>query len=216
MENLQFFNATGVRQPKSVNENVIIAESTRASFKLMPAICAKLGLNDGDFVTMQMTKDDSGVVNGVYVGKGRGANYQKDAEGNFILDDRKRKVAIVGQEGFGALASEQQAGSNIIKISVASAWDVIGSSDVKKHYSLSTEGVDVNLPVGDGTMHTTTLYKLEFVKDEAKVERATAKKEGQFSNESFDKAIAAYVPTPATPVTPEQAFEVPADDSEEF
>ena len=177
---LQFFNATGVRQNKAVNEEVIIAESTRASFRLMPAVVAKLGIKDGDYVTMQIGKDENGVIQGVFIGKGKNAVYSTDENGNFILDSRKRKVE--DEPGFGALASEQTPGSNILKISVASAWDVLGSSDVKKHFTLSEEGTTVPHPIGNSEFHTTTLYKLEFLKDEAKVVRQS-KKAGEGNDE---------------------------------
>lgn len=219
---LQFFNASGVRQPKAVNENVIIAESTRASFKLMPAVCAKLGVADGDYVTMQLTKDESGVVTGVYIGKGKNATYELDSNGNIVLDDRKRKVVVEGKEGFGALASEQQAGTNVLKISVASAWDAIGDADLKKHYKLSDEAVTISLPIGDGESHTTDLYKLEFVKDEPKVERAPAKKkeDADVPAENVEGTINA-TETPGNDyqmqATPEQAFgETSSDDNDEF
>lgn len=170
---LQFFNATGVRQPKSVNESVVIAESTRSSFKLMPAVCAKLGVQDGDYVTMQMTKDENGVVTGVYIGKGKNATYVTNEDGSIALDERKRKVVAKGGEGFGALASELTTGTNVLKISVASAWDALGNTEVKKHYALSDEPVTAQLPTGNGEYLTTTLYKLEFIKNEEKVVRAT-------------------------------------------
>jgi hypothetical protein len=187
-QGLQFFNATGIRQPKSVNEDVLIAESTRASFKIMPAVCAKLGIQDGDYVTMQFTKDANGVVDGVYVGKGKNAIFKKDEDGNFMLDERKRKIADV--EGFGALASELTPGTNVLKISVASAWDVLGNSDVKKHYTLAEEGVTAAIPIGNGEYHTTILYRLDFLRDEEKVVRAS---KGEGATKGADTHVSGLV-----------------------
>ena len=181
---LQFFNATGVRQPKSVNESVVVAESTRASFKLMPAVCAKLGVQDGDYVTMQMTKDENGVVTGVYIGKGKNATYATDANGNVLVDEkRKRKIVAENGEGFGALASELTTGTNVLKISVASAWDALGNTEVKKHYTLADAPVTAQLPIGNGEFLTTDLYKLEFLKDEDKVVRASKAEKAEDATE---------------------------------
>lgn len=166
---LQFFNATGARQPKAINEDVIIAESTRASFKIMPSVAAKLGIKDGDCVTMQITKDENGVATGVYIGKGKNHVYETDAEGNFVMGDRNRKK--IAKEGFGSTVAESTPGTNVLKVSVAAAWDVVGNEDLKKVYELSAEPIAVSLPIGNGEFFSTDLYKLEFVKDEPKAER---------------------------------------------
>lgn len=173
--NVQFFNAVGKRTDSTskVESDVIIAEGTLGSFKMMPEVAAKLGVTDGSFVTVQTFVIDG--VTRVAIGKGKDGVLQRDEEGNVVLDNRKRRV--FEKDGFGAMLSEVAPGTNVLRFSVASAWKDLGmgEGEVKKLFKLG-EGGTVVLPIGEGDSLTTELFMLEFLRDEAKQASVGTKK----------------------------------------
>lgn len=167
--NAQLFNAVGKRSDKSDEEtDIIIAETTTGSFKVMPGVAKQLGIKDGSFVTVQTVEVEGQVY--VLMGKGKDGVPALDPEtGNVMTDHRNRRVWA--EEGFGALAVERVAGSNILQFSVASAWRDLGmkeEGDVKKVYKLGESITRNDIAMGNGEFLTTVLYELVHVRDETK------------------------------------------------
>lgn len=180
--NVQFFNAVGKRTDSTskVESDVIIAEGTLGSFKMMPDVASKLGVKDGSFVTVQTFVIDG--VTRVAIGKGKDGVVKLDEEGKIVVDNRNRRVFEV--DGFGAMVTEIAPGTNILRFSVASAWKDLDMKDgeVKKLFKLG-EGGTVTLPIGDGEQLTTELFMLDFVRNEAKQASIASKKSKSTDNE---------------------------------
>lgn len=167
---LQFENLVGKREARENNEAVVIAEATHGNFRVTPKVAEQLGITDGSFVAVQKSGDT------FYIGKGQDGVAKKDEAGNYETDNRGRRVFEEGQEGYGALAREVTPGSNILRFSVASAWQGLGADGTtKKVYELG-EGVEAQLNTGKGT-YTTMLFPLVHLRDDEKQERVGAKKE---------------------------------------
>ena len=161
---LQFENQVGKRETKSNFEEVVVAEVTAGHFRLSPKVVEKLGVQDGSAITVQKAGDV------YYIGKGKDATLQKNEDGTYATDARGRRIAVEGQEGFGATARELSPGSNILRFSTSAAWMGVGATgEVKKVFKLG-EGVETTLNTGNGTL-TTVLYPLVWERDEPKTER---------------------------------------------
>lgn len=170
MENLVFTNLVGRRDVKGEGEAVVIAEVTKGNFRLSNEISNQLGITDGSFVIVQ----HEATTGKVFIGKGKDGEALKDEAGNYIVDPRGHRQYNKGQEGFGALAREITPGTGVIRVAVSSAWQEVGGSTEEKKVFTLGEGVDVNLPTGNGTF-STTLYPLEFLRTEPKLERVGSK-----------------------------------------
>lgn len=173
MSDLVFENLVGRRETKGESEAVVMAEVTKGNFRISSDVAAELGITDGSFVVMQHEKNSDKV----YIGKGKDGVAVVDENGNYVLDARGHRTYEEGKEGFGALAREITPGSGVIRTSVSAAWAAIGGdADKKKLFTLG-EPVTAALPTGNGTF-STTLYPLEFLREEDKMERtASASKE---------------------------------------
>lgn len=173
---VQLFNAVGKRSADNKTEeaDVIIAESTVGSFKIMPDVARLLEIQDGSFVAVQTAEIEGKLY--VFIGKGKDGVLKVDEEGKAVLDHRQRRQWEV--DGFGAVVSETSAGTNVLRFSVASAWKDLGMVEggSKKVYKLG-ESMVASLPIGEGNYHTTTLYELVHVRDEAKAGPRRKKKD---------------------------------------
>ena len=191
--NVQLSNAVGKRTDSAIKAegDVIIAEGTVGSFKMMPEVAAKLGVKDGSFVTVQTFVIDG--VTKVAIGKGKDGELKRDEAGNVVLDNRKRRV--FEKEGFGAMLSDVGAGTNVLRFSVASAWKDLdmGDGEVKKVFKLGESGTVV-IPTGDGGDLTTELFMLEYVRDEAKQATVGTKKTKEEAPEAEGSANTAEAP----------------------
>ena len=166
---MQFFNLVGKREAKGANEEAVMLEPTRGNFRISPAVAKQLDIVDGSFVTVQEAEIDGKTV--IFIGKGKDGVATKDENGNDVFDARGRRIYEEGNEGFGAATREINPGTNIFRFSVASGWEKLGGdTDKRKYYTLG-EGMEVTLPVGDGQVHTTVLYPLEFEREEDKLVR---------------------------------------------
>lgn len=167
---LQFFNLVGKRETKGTDEATVMLEPTRGNFRISPKVALQLGITDGSFVTVQeaVVNAETGETQ-VFIGKGKDGVPAVDEAGNFIVDGRGRKKYT--EDGFGASVKEINPGTNIYRFSVASAWESLKGDTDKRMYFTLGEGVNVNVPIGDGAVHTTTLYPFVFDKEEDKMVR---------------------------------------------
>lgn len=177
---LQFENVLGRRASVVVaGGETVTTETSTGNFKMGGALSAKLGIKDGDALTVQKAGDV------YYIGKGKNGVAELDENGKEKTDDRGRTVFVEGQEPFGAIVRDINEGGAYQRFSASAAWSGLGgSADVKKVYTIG-EGVDVSLEMPNGGTHTTTLYPLVFSKDEAKIVRAK-----KADSESADSAVA--------------------------
>lgn len=182
---LVFENLVGRRETKGEAEAVVMAEVTKGNFRISSDVAAKLGITDGSFVVMQHEK----TTDTVYIGKGKDGDAIVDENGEYVVDARGHRTYEEGKEGFGALAREITPGSGVIRTSVSAAWAAIGGDTEKKKLFTLGEGVEVTLPTGNGTF-ATTLYPLEFLREEDKMERNSSdKKDGSNSNEDANGQV---------------------------
>ena len=168
-QGLVFENLVGKRGTQGESEAVVIAEVTSGNFRISQKVAAELGITDGSFITMRRAGGK------VFIGKGKDGVPQVDEDGNYVTDKRGHRVYEEGKEGVGALAREITPGSGVVRFAVAAAWEACGGDTEKKQIFTLGEGFEQALPTGNGT-YTTTLYPLEFLRTEDKIERKASSK----------------------------------------
>lgn len=182
---MKFTNTLGRRAVSTVGSEFVTLETTEGGFKMGSVVSEQLGVKDGDALQVVEGQDEDGMPNGViYIGKGKAGVPMLDENGKEQVDGRGRTMYEEGQEPQGATIRNINENGAYQRFAGAAAWATLGgSNDVKKVYKLG-EGVDATLETENGTL-TTTLYPLEYVKDEAKIIR---KKKEDGAEESEEEA----------------------------
>lgn len=166
---LQLVNLTGKRTAKEIKEEFVIVSPVEGEIKLLPKVAQKLGISDGDNVSIVGARDENGEIAAVYIGKGKNGTPVLDENGEQVYDKRNRQV-FVENSSFGSIARATTTGSTTLKITVTAGWhDLGGDTNLNKFFELG-EGVEAAVPTTSKEYpeHVSTYYPLSFVKSAEK------------------------------------------------
>lgn len=179
----QFRNITGTKVVKGVTEEAIIASPTLGDLKITPLAAEKLGVREGDFVVLLVDDED----NSVYIGKGIKGKELVDENGVAVKDARGRGVYDEANPGYGAVARRSTANSPLLKITGATAWNMVGGSVDHNTYCSLGEGEEGEVPMENGETFKGTFYKLTQYKQKEKSKKSP-KADGVDTDEEEDES----------------------------
>lgn len=169
---LKFTNITGKKEVKGFTEEVIIASPTPGSFKITPLAAKKLGVKDGSFAVIVTGEDEAG--NAVaYIGKGLDGVPLLNEDGSHKKNDAGR-VLFEENTASGAIVRQASAGSPLLNVTAAMAWQVAGADADNNTYFKLGEGVEGETKSGnvdengEQIMITTTFFPLVLDRKEPK------------------------------------------------
>jgi hypothetical protein len=180
---LKLRNITGTKVVKGVTEEAIIASPTLGDLKITPLAADKLGIKEGDFVVL-LTDDET---NEVYIGKGIKGTELLDENGVAVKDARGRGVYDEANPGYGAVARRSTANSPLLKITGATAWNMVGGSVDHNTFCSLGEAQEGEVPTDNGEVFRGVFFKLTQYKQKAKSKKGP-KAEGVEGDEDEDES----------------------------
>lgn len=163
--NFNFKPLGNTRTQKDEFAKVMIATSVLSNFRIPPYVAKQLGITDGDAVSMFSHSDEETGETRFFIGKGHKGTLLLDENGEPVKGNRGVSLYTEDDPKDGSVVRPTTADANVLSISSATAWKMLGGSTTKELEIALTSIGEMDYPLPSGKLVFGEVFEMVVTKE---------------------------------------------------